>query len=261
MLQTRTQRLFLISLILGVTSFSIGLYQWLQPYRHHWVLSTQYIPEYPLDYMGASREDDGLIQRHRACEWTSGEHPEYAQMNSEASKSVVVYDQLLTVDNDCAKKQIAHLEPTALHYAVGVTSSGAANPYWNAKLATKFWDYENLVLFRGISGTPYFGGEEPKSGRDYYKNALKNELQKTGYGVATANAIAEQCARAEQRWCVEKNRLTHVHVWRIVSSDLTMSVGAFLLLLGIAGTLLSKPISWVWLHTGNAVIQWVKRGK
>jgi hypothetical protein len=262
MLRTRAQRFCLITLIFGLVIFSVGLYQWLTPYRHHWVLNTQYIPDYPLDYMGASpSEDAGFIQRHRACEWTSKIAAEYVKPNSEISGIVVIQDEFLTVDGECAKNQISHLEPNALYYAITSIEGGSANPYWNAKLSTGFWDYENLALFRGIGEIAYFSGEKSKSGLEYYKKALKDELQKTGYGISAAYSVAERCIKAEQRWCVEKNRMTYLHVWRVVTSDLTMSIGALLMLLGISGALLYKPLGWLWLHTGDVVIRWVKRGE
>lgn len=262
MLNTRIQRIGLVVLVCGAAICTLGLYQWLRPHRHHWILETQYIPDYPFDYMGASpTEDAGLIQQHRACEWTAKSENDHRQMESMKSDNVIVQDYFLTIDGACAKSQIEALSPRALFYAISSTESGSPNPFWNAKLSAGYWDYENLALFRGIGANSYFGSEDPKSGREYYKIALKDEIQKTGYEIVTANAIADRCVRAEQRWCIEKHRVTRFHVWQVVVTDLTLCAGAILLLAGTLGTFLLNPLFWIWTNTAGAVIRWIKRGE
>jgi hypothetical protein len=269
MLKTPTQRLSLLLLVCGSGVFVAGIYQWLQDHRHHWVLSTRYIPDYPFNYMGFSpAEHDGFIQRHRACEWTSNiasvpvsdEDKQWLDHGMPAGP-VVQNDLFLTVDGACAKQEISSLEPKALHYSV-FPSAGAPNPYWNARLATGFWSYANVLIDKSLRSGFWWGPAEPqKSGQELYKEQLQEELRQTGYNFLTASTIAEKCTKAERKWCVETARSSHLRFWTVTKSDPLMLSGTALIFLGLAGSVFYSPLRWLTQRTIGRVYAWVTQGK
>jgi hypothetical protein len=269
MLKTPLQRLSLLCLICGLAAFAFGLYQWHHDYRHHWILHTRYIPDYPLDFLGFNpAEHEAIVQKHRACEWTSNvasipvsdEDRKLLELGNSAGP-VVQNDLLLTLDGSCAKEQITAIEPKAIPYSI-LPISNATNPYWNAKLATGFWRYEKIVADEAMRSRSWWSPAEPqKSGQEHYKELLKSELRSTGYGLTTANTIAEKCIKAERRWCIEKHNLTRLRIWPVVKSDPFMFSGIVLGLIGLAGSVFYSPMFWLGQMTIGRLLEWIRHGR
>jgi hypothetical protein len=226
-------------LLVGIAILIYGVMTWLETPQHELVGQTTYIPDYPLD---DSRLHQSFIQFHRSCEWTT-QKPE-----TESVGLLRVSDALYSVDFQCTGPLVDEVTP----------GTAARNRLW-ANLAAS--QYGNAILRRSLSERDWFSREEIKSAAVLYRERVIDGAQRSGLPQGTATKIADTCIRSEARWCVESARLTHLHIWRHISSSAVMLSGTVLMVLGALGSILWHPVLVVWNATGGRLWSWIKVGK
>lgn len=102
MLSTPFRRSAFAVSILGLAIFSFGIYDWINTPNNVFIRHTKTIP----DYLPHPTGEKFFIRKHRTCEWTFQEK-NYDQLDP--LSSVMVMDQLLSIDLMCAQEKLPPL--------------------------------------------------------------------------------------------------------------------------------------------------------
>lgn len=241
MLETPYRRGSFVVLIFGLAVFAYGSITWYVAPNSVLVQRTSYVPEYPLEDYWRTRS---LVQFHRSCDWTALRP---ASTTYDPHGPVMVVDTLHAVDSECAGRIVDKARVLDL-----------APRFWAKSLQP---EYGNVLFKREIAERYWFSSEELASAHELYRKWFIGEARRTGLPESAALMIGRECIRSEQRWCIESARLTHVHVWREVSSNPAILIGLGLTLFGLMGSVFWGPLVFVWNATARRLCYWVKSGK
>ena len=244
MFRSRIQRLSFVIAILGIALVAFGCSRWVADPKNRPFNRTYYIPDYPITESDLLR---AFVQIHHSCEWVS-EQPR--EMQRAPVGKLVVDDRLLSIDVNCAMKQIE-------------TSGGRVPNDARFRFSLLFWTKQSdqLLIRECIRSDLCSEGEVQKDcGVMFREKILDAPFRELGIPVATAQATVNGCLKAEPRWCIETKRITRINVMPVLRSNYFNMIGASMLLFGMLGSVFNTPVAWVWRVSLGRLVAWIKVG-